>query len=234
MIIFIDDKPIRVLSQQKLKLDYATTDFDLIIDAGLDLLNFSEFRGHVLILNADSLTATKIFDGLKLQPKNLNFNAIYLVTESEIEVEISIKNCFTVIKAAGGVVVKGDKVLLMNRLMKWDLPKGKLDSGEKSQIAAIREVEEETGVKARLIIKLTTTWHTYTQNNQNIIKRTKWYLMDCLDDSKMKPQTEEGITEIKWVDKFELAQAMSDSYSSIRYVVNAYKRAIKNSLIYGN
>ncbi len=234
MVIFIDDKPIRVINHKKLRLDFSSTDFDVVIDARLDILRINDFFGHIILLNADSTTADKIFSAIKDNQNAINYLSITLVTEQEDQIEAAIKSHYTVIKAAGGVVVKNNKVLIMNRLMKWDLPKGKLDSGEKSQIAAIREVEEETGVKAKLVIKICVTWHTYTHNGQNIIKKTKWYLMDCIDDSKMKPQKEEGITEIKWADKSELMQAMTNSYSSIRYVVDAYKRTIRNSLVYGN
>jgi 8-oxo-dGTP pyrophosphatase MutT (NUDIX family) len=234
MVIFIDDKPIRVINHKKLTLDYSSTDFDVVVDARLDILKLNDFFGHIVILNADATTADKIFTVIKENPAAINFLSISLVTETEETIEDAIKKHYTVIKAAGGVVVKNNKVLLISRLMKWDLPKGKLESGEKSQIAAIREIEEETGVKAKLVIKICVTWHTYTHNGQNIIKRTKWYLMDNIDDSKMKPQKEEGITEIKWADKMELMQAMTNSYSSIRYVIDSYRRLIRNSLVYGN
>ena len=111
---------------------------------------------------------------------------------------------------------------MMFRRVFWDLPKGKLDEGEKSKKAALREVEEETGVKAELVEKLCTTWHTYTQNNQKFLKRTKWYLMRNINDKKMAPQQEEGIEQIVWVSEEEARKALVNSFSSIRYVVDCF------------
>jgi 8-oxo-dGTP pyrophosphatase MutT (NUDIX family) len=234
MIIFINDSPIRVLNQRKFKLDYQATDFDVILDAKLDIIKINAFFGHVVIFNADKPTADKIIKTIKETPQLIKYQSIMMVTENEEPVEEAIKQHYVVVKAAGGVVFKDKKILLMRRNLKWDLPKGKLDSGEKSQIAAVREIEEETGVKAKIIMKICTTWHAYTQNEKNYIKRTKWYLLESTDDSKLKPQAEEGITELKWADNAEVRQAMTDTYTSIRFVVDSYNRMIRNSLVYGN
>ena len=51
------------------------------------------------------------------------------------------------IEAAGGLVVNAaGKLLVIERLGVWDLPKGKLESGETAQVAALREIEEECGI----------------------------------------------------------------------------------------
>jgi 8-oxo-(d)GTP phosphatase len=54
--------------------------------------------------------------------------------------------------AAGAVVRSGKRVLLVHRPRydDWSFPKGKLDRGEHALVAAVREVEEETGIKVRL------------------------------------------------------------------------------------
>jgi 8-oxo-(d)GTP phosphatase len=130
-----------------------------------------------------------------------------------------------VLKAAGGIV-KNDfgQILMMYRLKKWDLPKGKLDKGESSRTAAIREVEEECGVKAKLGEKICTTFHTYTYKNEDILKQTKWYSMELLNDAKMKPQVEEDIEKLEWMNKSQVKSALINSYSSIRYVLKKYFR----------
>ena len=54
---------------------------------------------------------------------------------------------FNVIEAAGGIVQNELKeILFIYRLNKWDLPKGKIEPGEKEEVSALREVSEETGV----------------------------------------------------------------------------------------
>jgi 8-oxo-dGTP diphosphatase len=56
------------------------------------------------------------------------------------------------VDAAGGVVVRDDRVLLVHRPRydDWTFPKGKLGAGESFEDAALREVEEETGLRCSL------------------------------------------------------------------------------------
>lgn len=176
--------------------------------------------GHVLFLNSTTTSAIQVIQMLEKEfPKEML--SITMATREKAEVEDKIKGQYKVIKAAGGVVVKKGKWLFMYRRKMWDLPKGKLDKGENSKTAATREIEEETGVKTAIRDKICTTWHTYSLNNSRILKRTKWYLFDCVDDSKMKPQAEEQIEKLDWYDPAEVKSLLINSYSSIRYVVDS-------------
>src|SRR5690606_27486008 len=73
----------------------------------------------------------------------------YLYIHPDIEkVFKSLLQKSTIIKAAGGVVKNGEgQYLFIHRLGKWDLPKGKVENNEKMRDAALREVEEECGIK---------------------------------------------------------------------------------------
>ncbi len=121
--------------------------------------------------------------------------------------------------AAGGLVFNEQNELLMiYRREKWDLPKGKLDEGETIETCAVREVEEETGIKVDELNKLLDiTFHEYfdTYVNDDVIKETHWYLMKASSNQSLIPQTEEDITAIKWVDKTELAECLQNSYDTI-------------------
>ena len=144
------------------------------------------------------------------------------------EAKTLIKQQFKIIDAAGGVVSnKKNKRLLIYRLKKWDLPKGKLDKGENFKMAAVREVEEETGVKVKLGKEITTTWHTYSIRNNPILKRNKWYAMNCLNDSKMKPQKGENIEKVTWMKDEQVSIAFNKSYRSIRYVMEIYNQQLQ-------
>ena len=106
---------------------------------------------------------------------------------------------------------------------KWDLPKGKLEKNESFKVAAIREVEEECNVQAKLEFKLCTTYHTYTHKNQRVLKRTKWYMMHTNQRHKLIPQKEENIEKVEWLSQSEMNKtALSDTYSSIRYVIQRF------------
>ena len=130
----------------------------------------------------------------------------------------AFRNYFTELPAAGGVVRNAGKFLLMRRRGEWDLPKGKIEAGETHSEAAIREVEEECGVKVSILRYLTTSWHIYTQKKQRILKPTTWYEMECLDAGKMQPQHSEGITELRWVDHAEAESLLATSFASLQAV----------------
>lgn len=114
------------------------------------------------------------------------------------------------LKAAGGVIVRKNResnqkvmeALLIRRNGVWDLPKGKLEEEESIEECAIREVEEETGVKPLALNQfLCTTVHTYREGEESVKKTTYWYLMSAVGEEaylEMTPQTEEGITALRW------------------------------------
>jgi 8-oxo-dGTP pyrophosphatase MutT (NUDIX family) len=125
--------------------------------------------------------------------------------------------------AAGGIVVNNSgNILFIFRNGYWDLPKGKIEPDENPEKAAVREISEETGiVHATLIRKLPVTFHTYFDKGTLVLKETRWFEIHS-DDTELTPQTEEGITEIKWVSRAELAHVLSKSYESIRWLINNY------------
>ncbi|WP_435355832.1 NUDIX hydrolase [Emticicia sp. SJ17W-69] len=227
MVIFINDKLVRIVNKKDFK-DLHGQDFDSMLDARLEQVSNKKLRGHVVILNASSATIDKFFKLIQ-SSEDVDYQSVTVVVEDKGAAETHIRNLYKVVKAAGGVVFNSEgKILLMHRLGKWDLPKGKRDDGEKAKQTAVREVEEECNVKVKLGEKLCTTWHTYTMGNNKILKRTKWYRMECLDDSAMKPQKEEGIDELCWMDEKEIQKALLNSYSSIRFVFDQLGKENEN------
>ena len=227
MIVFINDRPIRLvgpkaatqLTNPVLAKHPSFTDYDQILDARLEVLKDSSLHGHLLVLNATPATISKLL--VLLQKANAShLLSVTLGCLDKDACEEAIKKPFKVIKAAGGVVFKGNKMLLMFRRGVWDLPKGKLDDGESSRQGAAREVQEETGVQVTVGERICTTWHTYTLNGNRILKRTKWYWMSVLDDSRMTPQADEDIEQLAWLDPKETQLALTNSFSSIRYVID--------------
>lgn len=128
---------------------------------------------------------------------------------------------FSIIEAAGGLVrnTKGEWLFIF-RLGKWDLPKGKIEKGEAIEEAGIREVEEECGISNLKIVKeLTPTYHTYSLNKKNILKRTYWYEMKTNFPGKLIPQTEEGITDVRWIAAKDIKPVLENTYESIKEVL---------------
>lgn len=131
---------------------------------------------------------------------------------------------FEAVEAAGGVVENAaGEILMMHRRGWWDLPKGHVEPGETTAQAALREVEEETGLTdVRLGEPLTTTQHFYDTYGRWEMKRTWWYRMRYDGAAAPVPQTEEGITEIGWMRGAELWSALGGTYATIRNVMDAY------------
>ncbi len=125
--------------------------------------------------------------------------------------------------AAGGWVRNDHgQVLWIYRLGHWDLPKGKLETGENIEDCAVREVEEECGLTdIRLGKKLTETVHEYIQNGEHYRKTTHWYAMEVEGCPVLSPQTEEGIEWVRWVSEEEWSTEVARSYSTIQAVVAA-------------
>ncbi len=128
---------------------------------------------------------------------------------------------FVCIKAAGGLVVNDHhEWLMIFRRGKWDLPKGKLDKGEKLEACAVREVEEETGLKqVQLTGPLCVTWHTYHEGTRFILKESHWYKMKVGGNQSLVPQTEEDIQEVKWVKPSGIDEYLGLCFPSVADVL---------------
>ncbi len=83
-------------------------------------------------------------------------------------------------------------------------------------------MEEECNITVKLGKKICTTWHTYTMNKNAMLKKTRWYAMDVIDDSNMRPQADEDIEETRWMNRKEVYHALEHSYKSVHYVFEQY------------
>lgn len=140
----------------------------------------------------------------------------------------SLKNhffsLFKGVEAAGGLVVNDSgELLVIKRFDLWDLPKGKVEKNERKKDAARREVLEETGVKATITgEKPLKTYHIYPRGQKVILKTTFWYGMKAEKDSKVVPQSEEQIEEVRWVRPDEIREYFSNTYHSLKELVSNY------------
>ena len=125
------------------------------------------------------------------------------------------------ITAAGGAVLNtNNEVLLIKRLGKWDLPKGKLEVNETLETCALREIAEETGQTQLTLNKyITTTYHTYLYKNQLVVKESYWYKVTCNKVLPMVVQTEEGIETAEWVNQNNMHIYLKNTYETIKTVL---------------
>ena len=124
------------------------------------------------------------------------------------------------VKAAGGVVWRraGDTIAIAiahrPRYDDWSLPKGKLDAGEGWEEAALREVEEETGMRCRLGDELEPV--TY-QDRKGRDKVVRYWLMEPVDDTDFVPNDE--VDQLRWMAPPEALEILS--YPRDRELVQA-------------
>lgn len=167
----------------------------------------------------------EIISNIEFLEKSINAYLVYFVHENVDFLFKKLSAILKVITAAGGFVTNDNNdVLMIFRRGKWDLPKGKVEKKESIEKAAIREVEEETGVNnVQLINHLLTTYHIYTLKDKKILKETHWYNMHCNSNKTLKPQLEEDITEVKWVKKEEVPSLLFLTYDNIKNLFSIRK-----------
>ena len=146
---------------------------------------------------------------------------LYLYHAKEEKMWALFYEIFKVIEAAGGIVRQrsSGKYLFIYRNDKWDLPKGRIEEDEAVRTAAMREVEEETGVAGLAITAaLPTTLHLFHRNGKYRLKKTYWYAMETDFNEALIPQEEEGIQKVEWIAKEEVPNLYSNIYANIRHL----------------
>lgn len=143
---------------------------------------------------------------------------VLLVTDDAKNLWEDIQKQFKIVKAAGGIVRNlKNQLLLIHRLGKWDLPKGKMEKDESVEETALREVGEECGI-TNLILgsQLPSTFHMYRHKEEIVLKHTYWFKMTYRGDEKLVPQKEEGIEKVIWASPESLSEKIENTYSSLK------------------
>lgn len=127
-----------------------------------------------------------------------------------------------VLRAAGGMVQNPEGAyLFIFRLGKWDLPKGKAEAGELPGETALREVQEECGIEARLMHPdPLTTYHAYIMKGKLIIKPTDWFFMHTQALTPLIPQLEEDITQARWIMPAAWGEVLQNTYPLIQELLS--------------
>ncbi len=132
-------------------------------------------------------------------------------------------------RTAGGVVARMIEgvihcLVIRDRYGQWGLPKGHLEHGESSKQAALREVNEETGLSdLELGIQLGVTDWSFRTESGVVHKSGTFYLMYS-EEGDPKPEFEEGITECVWVPAHEACSKIN--YQNLHQIVQEAQRVL--------
>jgi 8-oxo-dGTP pyrophosphatase MutT (NUDIX family) len=202
LIIFVNEKPI-----------YLTNSLS---EALIELSKQSE----VVFINNEKIDATNLLNALQKE----DITAGILLGKNFTAIKKDFFSQFENIEAAGGIVQNEEKeILFIYRRAKWDLPKGKLEQGESIEICAQREIEEETGIiNLSLKRKVGETYHIYTEKGKHILKTSHWFYFSCPSNQVTKPQIEEDIAEVKWIETKNIKEPMRNTYENIRAILRIF------------
>lgn len=158
--------------------------------------------------------------------ENTSVKELNVFGENIDEIWAEFQKLFRIIEAAGGIVNNTDgNILFIKRLGKWDLPKGKMEKGESREESAVREIEEETGLKdVELVQFINTTYHIYVERNgDKVLKCTHWFEMNFKGEDTSKPQIEEGITEVAWKNTSQIEEEVFPStFKNIKLIIKEF------------
>lgn len=183
---------------------------------------------HVIYVNSNSSFENELVGLIRETPED---KIVTLVCDSEEELWNNLVKSCKFIQAAGGIVQRENEYLFIERNGMWDIPKGKLESGESIEVAAQREIEEECGISGLEINhKICSTYHTYFFKNKWCLKETHWFHFDYSGSKKTVCQQEEGITKASWFTKNEFVEIESRTFQSIRFVLKSFQETIENSI----
>ena len=173
----------------------------------------TNFKNYLL----DSVNIGKVIKELRSK----HIAAIRLIgSDKNMLLKSFLKLLPNVIAAGGKVYNSSGRVLFIYRNDKWDLPKGKAETKETIDKTAIREVEEETGVRGLSISKpLEMTYHIFKRNGKYKIKITYWFEMKTSYNGELFPQEKEGITKVEWLNDDQMKVALANSYANIKLLV---------------
>jgi 8-oxo-dGTP pyrophosphatase MutT (NUDIX family) len=178
----------------------------------------ADMRGDSKALITQYLGRVKFLHNyIDLLEKSKQYSQVVIFSDDLDKLWADFQGIYKHIEAAGGVVYnQKNEVLFIFRRDFWDLPKGKIDKGETPEIAAIREIQEETGLNIVTFRskKAYNTYHTYIHKEKRVLKKTYWYACET-PELELVPQTTEDIEKAVWIDLKSFLMEKPIIYGSI-------------------
>jgi 8-oxo-dGTP pyrophosphatase MutT (NUDIX family) len=180
----------------------------------INLTSEIQFGSNITVLPLKETSINDVISKVKKHKK------IYLYHHNSLKLISNFKKKIKVVKAGGGVVTNSkDEILFIFRRNKWDLPKGKMDKGETIENTAVREVEEETGVKNLVISSFfKDTYHIFKKDSKYFLKQTSWFNMNSNYDGELHPELNEGISKVVWKSRSKIKK-IKNTFPNIKLLL---------------
>lgn len=174
--------------------------------------------GYKLVLNGKKEAKDFLENTSSLFDEHWEGNILMIIKNKPKFLNYLFKSFHGII--AGGGIIKNerDETLIIHRRGFWDLPKGKVEKSEQIIETALREVEEETGVKIMDIEENPIlTYHCYLHKGKKCIKETHWFNMYAVaGKNHLIPQVEEQIDEVIWANNHKVQELKYAFFPLIR------------------
>jgi len=193
--------------------------FDRLIILTTDLVVFPNYPAAKIV---EALSRKTLKDAYNDFINNPGCQTLILYNNQNLERLLDeFISLFWYVEAAGGMVFNlKEERLFIFRFGKWDLPKGKIEKNESHSEAAIREVQEETGLQeVNITEELPSTFHIFDHKGKKVLKRTYWFKMIFTGNTVPKPQLEEEITEAIWIPQSNIQMVYNNTYASLRTIL---------------
>jgi 8-oxo-dGTP pyrophosphatase MutT (NUDIX family) len=188
-----------------------------------DDLNFHEMEPGIQILNSPGKETLR--EAVDSFFNETGLQKLIIAGKSTEKLFSRFSSLFILTEAAGGLVYNtSGQYLFIFRRGFWDLPKGKVETGESVMNTAYREVEEETGISNLSVTRsLGCTYHAYKEAEVQILKQTYWFEMKSKITRTPIPQKSEDITHANWLEKSEIRDVvMGNTYTTIKDLLEGY------------
>ena len=154
-------------------------------------------------------------------------NSVAVVAADPVAAFAAFAAEFTRVEAAGGVVVDDPGAWLMTRrIRRWHLPLGPLGAGQDFDTQPPPDLDQRTGIRARVVRPLCETLHAYwfPPTSRWELKCTHWFELRSTGEGTPTPQCEEGIEQVVWCSPDEAAEHVREAFPTIRRVAEAMLR----------
>ncbi len=195
-----------------------------ILISSSEYLKLPSIKASETLVGAYTGKVKHLLNYIDMCEKNPKFETVIIHYKDFDILKKDFISLYKIQEAAGGLVEnENGEYLFIFRRGFWDLPKGKIEAKESEEEAAIREVEEETGITNITVSnKLISTLHTFKSKSGNrIIKYSHWYLMKT-NSQDLTPQKEEDIEQALWLKINEFAENYFPVYKNIREVLDSH------------